>query len=51
MIDAKYDWMGLHSLTVHLVLLPVALPPYTPVAVNHEVTHSELVYVYTSGFV
>lgn len=50
-IEAKYDWLGVHFSMALPVLLPAALPSFAPMAATREITHSDVIGFYTSGFV
>ena len=49
-IAAKYDWLGVHFCQMLPMSLPVALPPFTPMAATHKTTHTELIRWFTAGF-
>lgn len=53
----QYDWynwcftvFGACFVRVFPLLLPVALPPFTPTAALHEITHRIRIRWYTSGY-
>lgn len=49
-IAANYDWRGVHFFQMLPLLLPSALPPFTPTAVTRKITHEIRMPWYTTGF-